>query len=215
MGQKKIGLPASFDLGVSEDDLEPADIGDFLDGDIHGPARSRPEPKAMEPEPVVQPEPSAPVAVQPEPQLAREAPEVTERVRLPEPVRAEESSRAPQPLLDLPERRQPLQRAKRGRPKRVELNVDPTLERQMQGILNDVRSQSFEGDVRMSELHRALWQALHQARQEIDYSSVPARGQWGSATAHALVSELKEAFLKGIGAYYVKHYYRAGQDELE
>lgn len=212
MGQKKIGLPASFDLGVSEDDLQPADIGDFLDGDIQAPVRRRPEPEAVEPPPVAQPEPAV---VQPESPPARVAAEATERIHHSEPVKPEASGRVPQPLLDVPERRQPLQRPKRGRPKRVELNVDPTLERQMQGILNDVRSQSFEDDVRMSELHRALWQALHQARQEIDYSSVPARGQWGSATAHALVSELKEAFLKGIGAYYVKHYYRGAKDELE
>lgn len=203
MNKKKPGLPDSFDLGISDDDLKPAELGDFLDENLN-PRPPAPAPKKEKPRLEIvetDPAPADPPAPQParQPSLRTEGGQAITREDAP-------------PAPALPERRRSPRRGNQQERKRIEYSIDPLLERQINDILSDVRTQGLESKVTTSELHKAIWQAIYQARNYMDFSSVPRRGQWGAATAQALISEVRDAFLRGITEYGLKNFRRLEDD---
>lgn len=68
-------------------------------------------------------------------------------------------------------------------------------------LLLQIRTNSAERDVRASELMHALVLAVHEVRPFLDFSQVPPRGKWGSASAAALPVALKETFQKAVAAH--------------
>lgn len=88
------------------------------------------------------------------------------------------------------------------RPPRKEIGLDADTLRKIDELVEDVRDGSLEPGARASEVFRAIVQLVHEARHKVDYSRVSRRGQWGSPTARAFIAELREAFLKAVGALY-------------
>jgi len=94
-----------------------------------------------------------------------------------------------------PEANPPLTRMS---PPRKQFNMTPDTLRMVDELLIHIRNHSGERDVRASELFNALVLTVHEVRFFLDLSRVPARGQWGSASAAALPIALKEAFQEAI-----------------
>ena len=81
---------------------------------------------------------------------------------------------------------------------RKQLNMSPETQRMLDELLDHIRSNSMERDIRASELFHALVLAVHEARPYMDLSSVPARGRWGSTQAAELPVALKNVFQNAI-----------------
>jgi hypothetical protein len=81
---------------------------------------------------------------------------------------------------------------------RKQMNLSPDTLRMLDDMLHQIRQQSVEKDVRMSELFHAMVLCVHEARAYMDLSGVPPRGRWGSPTAAALPVALKNAFMDAI-----------------
>ena len=195
MAKEKRGLPEGFKLNVAKEAFEPAppaDIGDYIDENI-------PAPKPRRLQAARQPSPVAP----PAPQPAAKA----EPVHVPEPP-APEHDDPDSPLIA--EEEAPattsFRQAGARRQQRKEITLDPETLRNLNILVQDVRNSSGEPDVRVSEVLRAIIHAAHEARRNMRFDNVRARGQWGSATARALVTSLHESFIRGIGVLYNDRY---------
>ena len=105
------------------------------------------------------------------------------------------SSAKPEENPAKPEANPPLTRIS---PPRKQFNMTPDTLRMVDELLIHIRNHSGERDVRASELFNALVLTVHEVRSFLDLSRVPARGQWGSASAAALPIALKEAFQEAI-----------------
>jgi hypothetical protein len=57
-------------------------------------------------------------------------------------------------------------------------------------------------DTSASEVFEGLVSALHEARDQLDLSNVPPRGQWGSPTARAFRTNLKNAVIDAIARHF-------------
>lgn len=101
------------------------------------------------------------------------------------------------------------------RPPRMELSLDAETQRKAQDVVDDVCQQGPQADATASEFVRGLVQLAHDVRHKADYSHLNRRGQWGSATARAFVADLKEAFLRAIGEYYIDRFPLEARQQLQ
>lgn len=171
MAKPARGLPADFALDIPEE--APVVIGDFLDEPPLTPMPAR-RPVSVEPDRAFRPE------IVPD-RVFNQTPE-----RFSEPVRAEEE-RSPNPL-------------KRPQPSviRYQLNLTPKAKRMLEEVVEHVRTYSPESDARVSEVFQGIIGLLHGAMEELDLSSIPRRGAWGSVTAKNFPGALGEAFEQAI-----------------
>lgn len=178
------GLPNDYKLNLPAEDA-PADISDYADEHFGNK-------KATTPTKTERAEEKKPSAKQP--------------------PRASGSSkvvRMTQTRTDAPPAKPPAARLRPSsqssrvlRPPRKEIGLDADTLRKIDELVEDVRDGSLEPGARASEVFRAIVQLVHEARHKVDYSRVSRRGQWGSPTARAFIAELREAFLKAVGALY-------------
>jgi hypothetical protein len=82
---------------------------------------------------------------------------------------------------------------------RKQLNATPETMRMLDDLLLQIRQQSMEKDVRISEIFHAMVLCVYEARSYLDLSTVQPRGRWGSSTAASLPVALKNAFMDAIG----------------
>ena len=170
------GLPADFDLNLPND--KPVELGDYLDEEAARPSTGAHKYAEAAAFPPIQPVPlsSAPAA--------------------PAPVQPQ----APVPMSQLYPQRGYLsrQQLRPGSVPRKQLNATPETMRMLDELLMQIRQQSMEKDVRISEIFHAMVLCVYEARAYLDLSAVPPRGRWGSPTAASLPVTLKNAFMDAI-----------------
>ena len=177
MPRKQPGLPEGFKLDGP--DAGPVQLGDYLDEDT----RAR-RPKVVERRVVQEPEPVAhePVATAPE----------------------------PEPVVDtvpnMDNRSEQLPTRERPRPKRIQMNLSHQGQDYQNKLLDYVAKYSSQKDVAASDLYQALLQNAYDAMRELDLSSLPPRGQWGSPNAKAFRDGLAEAFKLAAVTHFSKLY---------
>ena len=209
MAKAKGGLPAGFNLSVSSDDLvgKPVQVGGYLDEDpmlelIKAQRQARMSASA--------PTVAAPVAPPQAPSM-------------PEPRR--EESRGPIPQVAAPQQYVPQQTApaipaamnqdyaqapapkeRKVRPpiRRLQINLTPDSERQVNELLEIISAQSAEKNIMFSEILNALILNLYEARADLNVSRVPLRGKWGAPTAKSFPIALAQAFREAIITYGIK-----------
>ncbi|HEX7362271.1 MAG TPA: hypothetical protein VF283_17405 [Bryobacteraceae bacterium] len=118
----------------------------------------------------------------------------------PPPTEAAVSRPLPAPPITAPYQRGYLsrQQLRPGAVPRKQLNATPETMRMLDDLLVQIRQQSMEKDVRISEIFHAMVLCVHEARAYLDLSAVPPRGRWGSPTAASLPVALKNAFMDAI-----------------
>jgi hypothetical protein len=91
-------------------------------------------------------------------------------------------------------------RAKKVRPpiRRLQINLTPDSERQVNELLEIISSQSAEKNIMFSEILNALILNLYEARADLNVSRVPPRGKWGAPTAKSFPIALAQAFREAI-----------------
>lgn len=107
----------------------------------------------------------------------------------------------PRPLQVVPDvPRRPIQRPTRARnsPPRKQVNMNPETLRMVEELLDFVQTYGGQNDTKASELFEALVLTLYEAREQLDLSRVPPRGRWGSPTARAFPTALKNTFQAAI-----------------
>lgn len=179
-GKSNRGLPPSFSLDIPSPDA-PVQLGDYLDEvDSAIPLPAKPAPvRHEEPSPKVV-EMRRPVERKPEPSPPPAPPESSE----------------PTAAKSAPSRR----KKKIKGPARKQINAAPETLRMIEELIDHVQTYSVQKDAKASEVFHALVLALHEAREFIDLSDVPARGRWGTPTAKAFPILLKNAFQDAIAS---------------
>ena len=211
---KKRGLPVGFDLDLPED--EPVQLGDYLDEISLGSAALN---MSRAPEAFVSPAEALKSAA---PEVSSKnnlvmMPSVSE-VGRPESEVApleEQVSRAlgnstltsslvptfeqSKPVAETPKLEEAVTIPKK-RPDypRMEINLNPTTQKLVHEIIENVQQYSVQEDTKASEIFGAMVEALHQALPKLNLSQVPRRGKWGSPKAHAFREALTQAFVKAI-----------------
>ena len=182
MAKNNRGLPPSFTLDIPDPAQDgPVQLGDYLDEvDAARPIPPKPVPPRRD-------EPSTNVVEMRRP--VERAPEPATPPALPP------ASHAPEPK-DAPSRR----RKKLKGPARKQINASPEALRMIEELIDHVQTYSVQKDAKASEVFHALVLALHEAREFIDLSDVPARGRWGTPTAKAFPILLKNAFQDAIAS---------------
>ena len=179
-GKNNRGLPPSFSLDIPSPDA-PVQLGDYLDevdSAIPLPAKHAP----------ARHEESSPKVV--------EMRRPVDRKSEPSPPPAPPDSSEATPAKSAPSRR----KKKIKGPARKQINAAPETLRMIEELIDHVQTYSVQKDAKVSEVFHALVLALHEAREFIDLSDVPARGRWGTPTAKAFPILLKNAFQDAIAA---------------
>jgi hypothetical protein len=99
----------------------------------------------------------------------------------------------------------PKERKVRAPIRRLQINLTPDSERQVNELLEIISAQSAEKNVVFSELLNALILNLYEARGDLNVSRVPPRGRWGAPTAKSFPTALAQAFREAIVSYGVKN----------
>lgn len=180
------GLPESFRLEVSKEAMRgPVQLGTYDDEFTEPATRS---------------------TVSPAPQIVRQSPAVAEARRIPSPTASLAATRvmSSSPPPDAPsEAVEPVSSPPAGgrhfrRVSRKQLNLTPETLRMIDELIDQMKHQSVQKDLKGSEMFQALVAALYDAREYIDMGSVPPRGRWGTPTANAFPVALKNAFHDAI-----------------
>jgi hypothetical protein len=97
-----------------------------------------------------------------------------------------------------------MQRPTRARnaPPRKQVNMNPETLRMVEELLDFVQTYGGQNDTKASELFEALVLTLYEAREQLDLSRVPPRGRWGSPTARAFPTALKNTFQAAIARHF-------------
>lgn len=190
MAKKRPGLPAGFNINVSEELLDgPVQLGDYLDEE-EAPRRAPDRPANQEPA----------ARSAPEFEPAEEGASTTPSPEAPrsQPLRAV----APRPPSSPPSgsRRAPAPK----KPERTQVNMSAETIRMQQELLNFIQTYSVQKDAKLSEFYEALITALWEARSHVDLSNVRPRGRWGTPTARAFPVQLKNAFQEAITSYRIR-----------
>lgn len=82
--------------------------------------------------------------------------------------------------------------------RRMQVNMTPEVERMIDELKDYVQTHGREPSTTASEIIDALIMILYESRAELDLSSVPKRGQWGSPAARAFPTLLGKAFSEAI-----------------
>jgi len=194
MARQRPGLPDGFELNVAAE--APVQIEDYLDRELPPPkaaAPATPPPPAMPAQPTTKPEP-------------REERKRDDKVlKLPREKSRTTTASPPRPGRVREARRPP----------RKEISLDAETQRKADDVVDDICEQGPQADATASEFVRGLVQLAHDVRHKADYSNLNRRGQWGSATARAFVADLKEAFLRAVGEYFIDRYPLEARKRLE
>jgi hypothetical protein len=81
---------------------------------------------------------------------------------------------------------------------RYQLNLSPKARDMFEDVIEHVRTYSPEPNVSASEVLQGIIGVLHNAMSELDLSTLPRRGAWGSVTARNFPGALGEAFEQAI-----------------
>jgi hypothetical protein len=188
MGKAGRGLPEGFDLDI--DTGSPAILGDFLDevasAHVPTPAPEIPEPRIIRPSAERQTK-SIPAGISVAPMTT-----ATDQVENPKVV--------------------PLQRGGYAKPPRFELSLNHETKRMVHELLNYLQAMGPQPAAGASEMFRGIISVLHRAKDVLDLSSLPRRGQWGSPTAKAFPIALGQAFAKAIAEQYLAEMSNSGLD---
>lgn len=203
MSKHPRGLPDNFQIDVPEKLGAPVVLDEFIDDEL---ARARTvqrkkEEQVQEPPPAAAaaPSPVAPPEPLPRP-TASVAPESRARVPQRPPQRAVRPAEpAPAPLLRPRFRQAGLPPSK---PLRVQLNMSPAVNKMLGDLVEHFRTYCVQKDTTPSEIFEALVGALHDARGQLGLGNVPPRGQWGSASAHAFRTHIRNAITEAIVSQY-------------
>lgn len=132
-----------------------------------------------------------------EPVRPRPAPVVTLPVRE-EPRVLREEPRPLRPLPEPPPRTMFRPQVVNKPPPRKQVNMNPQTLRMVEELLDYVQAYGGQNDTKASELFEALVLMLYEAREQLDLSRVPPRGRWGTPTARAFPTALKNAFQAAV-----------------
>jgi hypothetical protein len=210
----KGGLPAGFNLSVSSEDLlgKPVQVGGYLDEDpvfelikaqrqqvrveeVKTPTRQAP---------AASPPPKAPII----PEARQEdvvAP--TTRAAFPQQTAPEQVPQAVTAPVNQDSLQAEVPKTKKVRPpiRRLQINLTPDSERQVNELLEIISAQSAEKNIMFSEILNALILNLYEARADLNVSRVPPRGKWGAPTAKSFPIALAQAFREAIITYGMKN----------
>ena len=211
MAKSKSGLPEGFNLSVSSNDLvgKPVQVGGYLDEDpmlellkIQRQMRASTQPAPVE---ISAPPPQAPPM--PEPMVRADIGASTQ------PVTAQQQFAQAQVQLnsavpmnqDYATPPAPRERRVRAPIRRLQINLTPDSERQVNELMEIISSQSAEKNIMFSEILNALIHNLYEARADLNVSRVPLRGRWGAPTAKSFPIALAQAFKEAIIAFGMKN----------
>jgi hypothetical protein len=190
MPRKERGLPADYGLSVPDAPIKrtPVRLDDYLDREIGGDqtqAAVAPRPAATPVDAVTQ------FRMEEEGQVA---------VSSPAAVRQFQSTILPlRPGPTFPQRFK--QRPAPIKAPRVQLNMTPEIQRMVQELVGHFCAFGLQKDTSASEVFEALVSALHESRDQLDLSNVPPRGQWGTPTARAFRTNLKNVVMDAIARH--------------
>jgi hypothetical protein len=188
MAKAKRGLPEDYDLNV--DTNSPAILGDFLDEAITKVAAAPPPARKS---PSLDPEAGERIP-------APEKPEPKETVSVQGASNTSAGNLASAVLHD--EKIVPFQRGGYAKPPRLELSLNHETKRMVQEVLSCIHGMGPQPGATTSELFQGIIFVLYRAKEFLDLSSVPRRGQWGSPTAKAFPIALGQAFARAIAEQY-------------
>ena len=174
------GLPKSYRLDVSEHDLDdrPADLDDYLGGPREAALAAGPS-----------------VLVPREKETADRTP------------RRRSHHQANNPSTDIPPA---LPRSvavadglltSKPRGGRIQVNMSRATKDKLQELLDVIGQYSHEPHPTAAELIQTLIAILHDSRGNLNLSSVPARGGWGSKSAEIFQASLKQELMRAIGRH--------------
>ena len=189
MHRKERGLPTDFGLSVPDGAVKrtPVSLDDYLEREIGAERPAVPRP----PRPIARPlETVAPPRVE----AATATP--ASSVIHPRPVQGVAPRQAP----TFPQRFRP--RPAPVKAPRVQLNMTPEVQRMVQDLVGHFCAFGAQKDTSASEVFEGLVTALHEARDQLDLSNVPPRGQWGTPTARAFRTNLKNVVVDAIARHY-------------
>jgi hypothetical protein len=79
--------------------------------------------------------------------------------------------------------------------------MTPEIQRMVQELVGHFCAFGLQKDTSASEVFEALVSALHESRDQLDLSNVPPRGQWGTPTARAFRTNLKNVVMDAIARH--------------
>jgi hypothetical protein len=210
MAKAKGGLPAGFNLSVSSDDLvgKPVQVGGYLDEDpmlelIKAQRQARMSASAPTFAPPVAP-PQAPQIQEPRREESR-AP--IPEVAAPQAYVPQQSTPVVPAAMNQDYVQAPAPNERKVRPpiRRLQINLTPDSERQVNELLEIISAQSAEKNIMFSEILNALILNLYEARADLNVSRVPLRGKWGAPTGKSFPIALAQAFRQAIITYGIKN----------
>src|SRR5262245_41482297 len=186
MLRKERGLPEGFGIAVPQPPPKrtPVKLDDYLEREIQEGAKPLPAAPVGQRSPATEPPLGARDTLQPTPHIIA-APQ-------PPPPQA-------RPVL-FPQRLR--QRSAPQKPPRAQVNMTPEVHRMMQALVQHFSTYGLQKDTSASELIDALVTALHEARDQLDLSNVPPHGHWGTPTARAFRTSLKNAIIDAIARHH-------------
>lgn len=180
MSKRSPGLPPNFTMDVPTS--APVKLAEFLDemAGEHAAVATAPQP--------IQAAPQRPVVRQEEP--AEEAPE------RPRPM-VRQASR-PAPLAAVTRARFRTAALPPSKPIRVQLNMTPSVSKMLDELVHHFCTYGVQKDTTASEIFEGLVAALYESRDQLNLGNLPPRGQWGSASAQAFRTHIRNAVAEAI-----------------
>ena len=181
--KNKPGLPDNFGIDVHPSAIEsPIQIGDYLDDDLEQAPSTLPADGTTVAEP-----PRSPQATELKPEKVID---INSRAdNTPKVVPSAPPQESIEPVI-----KQPL----RSPPKRKQVNMKVDTQRKADELLAYIQTYSVQADAKGSEMFDAILSLVYDAKEHIDLSGIPPRGKWGSPTARAFSTNLKNAFEQAI-----------------
>jgi len=210
MAKAKGGLPAGFNLSVSSDDLvgKPVQVGGYLDEDpMLELIKAQRQARVAASTPTFAP-PVAPPQAPPMPEPRRQEIVVPAPAAVAPPQYVQPQTTPTMPVAMNEDYAQaPAPKEKKVRPpiRRLQINLTPDSERQVNELLEIISAQSAEKNIMFSEILNALIHNLYEARADLNVSRVPLRGKWGAPTAKSFPIALAHAFKEAIITYGMKN----------
>lgn len=196
MTKRQIGLPEGFDLDIGS---SPISLGDYLDEPAPVPVMQR-QPKKIVSEPKIESRPEVQRVAEPE--VVQKVDNVAVgnfRGERPKSKPAFESLGEVEGQREVAHTdSQKETKRKRKQVPRREFNMRPETYQMLDDLLEYAQTYSQQKDTKASELFHALITVLYQAKENLDLSDVPKRGQWGSVTAKNFPASLAQAFARAI-----------------
>jgi hypothetical protein len=195
--KKNRGLPSTFQIDVPRAALDgPVQLGEYLD-EVDAAPIVRPAPR-VQPQPAVSPTPvNYPQAMQPP-----HAPYVSNVVEMPRPQPAPTFAPEPQPqAYAVPPVQADARRLGAKAAPRKQMNMNPETLRMVEELLTYIRTFSGQKDAKASEMFQGLVTAIYESKELLNFSNVQPRGQWGTPTAKAFPTALKNSFQLAIAEW--------------